>query len=491
MSASIFSMLLEASLLKFEDAQEYLKKQVKATATIAQDRFYQAIRFFLLSFLVTIPMLSIGIYFDLKGLIVLAGVIRALDTIYLLFILAPLGILFQLAFGGGKNSVKNYANFLMNVFLTELIITLIFSLVPLRTMPGMIPVFILVTWILGFMGFWVASPGLTGSMVLGVFCVMTWGFFSPNSFASLKTKLTRQDENKGAPQRVMLTYADLAESKIVLFGPDGKSRYWYWQDPQTKEVEVYEVMTSNTIHPQNGQRLRPLKPADAETLRNILRSKIGTAKSPPASTPARSQPSTRNSGRERNAQRQREQAEREASRIAAEHGRHEKESQRARENKLNQYVRARKMQNLPNSVEAAVMFVDTDYRPLDNWNRELVKQLIFANVNTTGDFFQRSAAFEVFSKAYRGDQAFINELGLSGQVDCLVLGIVSTEDVPRTQWSKRATRFKIAVRLIPVGRSAGNLQEFKTTTQEENRDEAMKKALRAIQIPLVPALKSI
>lgn len=488
MSASIFSMLLESSLLKFEDAQEYLKKQVKATATIARDKFYQAIRFFLLSFLITIPMLSIGIYFDLKGLIVLAGVIRALDTIYLLFVLAPLGILFQLAFGGGKNSVKNYANFLMNVFLTELIITLIFSLVPLRTMPGMIPVFFLATWILGFMGFWVASPKLTGALVLGVFCVMTWGFFSPNSFASLQTRLTRQDENQGAPQRVMLTYADLAESKIVLFGPDGKSRYWYWQDPQTKEVEVYEVMTSNTIHPQNGQKLRPLKPSDVETLRNILRAKAASGKSQPSGT---TKSAARNIDQERAAQRQREQSEREASRMAAERERQNRDQVRARENKLNQYVRARKMQNLPNSVEAAVMFVDTEYRPLDNWDRELVKQLIFANINTTGDFFQHSAAFEVFSKAFRGDQAFIADLELSGQVDCLVLGIVSTEDVPRTRWDKRATRYKVAVRLIPVGRSGASLQEFKTTTQEENRDEALKKALRAIQVPLVPALKSI
>jgi hypothetical protein len=72
---------------------------------------------FLSSFLLTAPLLFAGIFWEIKTLIILAGVIRAIAIVVFRLTLAPVEIIWGLATDGASGIIKRYVNSLSGLFI--------------------------------------------------------------------------------------------------------------------------------------------------------------------------------------------------------------------------------------------------------------------------------------------------------------------------------------------------------------------------------------
>jgi hypothetical protein len=234
---------------KFKQGLSKLKKFV-----------FRSCLWFLASFLITAPILTVGIITESKTLIVTAGAIRAAVTLAFLFMLSPVGIAFEAIKEGIPGSIKRYMDFVRGLCISELILTAVIAWLPLKNNPDMIALFILLSMILSFLGSKLMSRQAATVIVSCLLFMTISSFFAPYSMQSLGRGLRESDIKKGMPSRIdkEMTCSGFQKGEYGFFGDKGESLKYYYRNWKTHEIEAYVLKSKNITHPQSGESLKPV-----------------------------------------------------------------------------------------------------------------------------------------------------------------------------------------------------------------------------------------
>lgn len=96
-----------------------------------------------------VPILATAIIGDLGIVVALIGMFWGVATLALMFLIAPLGLLFEALTGGIVGSGARYARFVLTILMVELTFTLFASVVPIQNNLAMVPIALVASSLLG------------------------------------------------------------------------------------------------------------------------------------------------------------------------------------------------------------------------------------------------------------------------------------------------------------------------------------------------------
>lgn len=373
------------------DAWEKFKKE-KLPKLISDVKTYvwKIGRWFLLSFLITIPLLFAGIALEIKTLIVFAGLIRAIITVALMIILAPVLIVIEMIKDGIPGSIKRYIDSIRGLFIAELVVTAIIAWIPVKNNPDMIAMLILLLSVLSFLGSRFMSRKVAISTVSFLLVLTIASFFSPYRIQSWSKNWRDSDMETGMPQRIdqTMTCDGFKQGEYRFFGDKGEPIVYFYDNYFTREIEVYKLMSKNKTHPQTGETLLPIsKKVYYDIWKRIC------------------------SGEEEAL----------------------KEQEKEKAELLNSYSHKYISQNFPNnpaSVEIAVLVIDTSEQPAYDLTEETVSQLRSEGFNAVSNFFTPEFISDrIFYSVLESDRGTMEKMELAKHLDFVVLGIKSNSEI--------------------------------------------------------------
>jgi hypothetical protein len=211
---------------------------------------------FLITFLLTIPILFWGIMHDSKTAIVTSGMIRAALTLILLGLISVIIAAVQKLSEPDVPAIKRTLGILRSVCIGELIFTAVMAWLPLKNDLDKVLLFSLLCAVTSFLVSKEMSKKFSQGIVLTLLILTTASFLAPYSMQALGRKLSSADQGQGMPVKINPSCAELKGYKF--FGPDGEPMIYYYFNSRTARIEVYELMSKNTTHPSTGDQLMPI-----------------------------------------------------------------------------------------------------------------------------------------------------------------------------------------------------------------------------------------
>lgn len=260
MTEEIFKAFFAAKDAGSDAWEKFTKEKLPELLAKMKTYSWKIGRLFLLSFLITIPLLFAGIAWDMKTLIVLAGLIRALVTVALMIVLSPVLIVIEMIRDGAAGSIKRYINSVRGLFVAELVVTAIIAWIPVKNNPDMIALLVLLLSTLSFLGSRFMSRKAAIATVSLLLALTTASFFSPYRIQSWGKSWRDSDMETGMPQRIdqSMTCNGFVRGEYRFFGDKGEPLNYFYVNYLTHDIEIYKLTSKNKTHPQTGETLEPV-----------------------------------------------------------------------------------------------------------------------------------------------------------------------------------------------------------------------------------------
>lgn len=208
--------------------------------------------------LISIPALVYGIYYDSKWWIIFGGTWRAMCTILLAILAAPIMLLVEAATGGAKGSGKRYVDKVAGLFIAELVMTFLVCVIPIKADLEIFPIFILALFIFSLTGAKIIGKKTVGVVFGIIVVILTLRFVvlhvAPTAVAAISGKWERYESDLNQPQPLRFTLKALEAGQVEFFHSNGKAKAFYAWMPNEK----YELYDREVYHSGLKVKLKPM-----------------------------------------------------------------------------------------------------------------------------------------------------------------------------------------------------------------------------------------
>ena len=218
---------------------------------------------FVISFVPSLPLIYYGIFHNSNWALVMGGMWRATCTLLLMLAATPIGVIFEIATGGIEDSGKRYVGLVSGLFISELLFTLIVSIIPIANNSKALPVFVLASLLFGILCAMSMNEKLVYTFVGLVLIGIILSFYFPNSFNAFKNRIEGIDLLALRPNPIRHTLDEYKSGKVEFFYPNGKPKVWYVELDDNK----IELVDKAGTHSGVGERSKEITKALLQKLR--------------------------------------------------------------------------------------------------------------------------------------------------------------------------------------------------------------------------------
>lgn len=331
-----------------------------------------------------------------------------------------------------------------------LLLAMYFYLVPVWTYPAAIPLVLIICAVLSlaFVRFGIGvSPTLAVILVVGVFALLTVGFYFPASRAAtnkfgawLDKKIAATIESRTQPTMLIpqrIDYDVGTFERIEFFDArSGEPVVWYYQTGDGR----YELFRGPGHHPQYGANLRPVTMTIVDEIRGQLKEAVTV--------------------RNREDRKKREEEER-------------RRADKTREELISRYLVKGGRQPI------TILVIDQLKRANEDLTQAMVSILRAKGVSAGASLFKSEFVSDgIFDRIFSGDGGAMKKLELSRFVDHLVLGRASVDITEQQQMESMMTaRGRLEIRIIAAKtekiEAAFSVAEFGAGFSKASAEKAM------------------
>jgi len=254
MSGAIHAVI-ETALQGLEAATIYFQNEGKEKVM----KYFKTLLFlFIISFVPSLPLIYYGITHDSSWALVAGGAWRAVCTLLILIAGTPIGLIYEIATGGIKGSGQRYVQWILGVFIAELLFTLIVSIIPVTNNPKMFPLFLLASLIFGLVGALNLSRRTIYVFVGAILFGIVFSFYFPNTFNAIGAGIKGLDEDMNKPRPLRYRLDDYKSGRVEFFNPKtGEAKTWY----VVLEDDKIELLDKKCFHAGSGVESSPITKA--------------------------------------------------------------------------------------------------------------------------------------------------------------------------------------------------------------------------------------
>lgn len=255
----LFELILENLKADYEKGKKMVVKNASLVFKKATKKALWLCKWFLISFVATLPILWYGIHAESKTVIVLAVAVRALLTYAFFILMSPLWLALEIALRGIRGSVKRFADLLNSIAMGEIVMGMVLAWLPLKNNLDSVFPFVVIAMAATYFGSKYVNKLLMTVIVWGLLALTMASFFVPYSMQAYALKFKRADQAKGMPIRIdrSMTCQGFRNGEYTFFGPRGECLKYYLQNEIIGEIELYKLTSKNRTHPISGKKLKP------------------------------------------------------------------------------------------------------------------------------------------------------------------------------------------------------------------------------------------